>query len=307
MLGEPGAEGARAGALGGIVAGKEGVLAPLLGEVVSLQGGFAAEVDIEAFAGGVINALGGAAGADADGVDDFAAVVKTREPRGLERVLHGLGEGVAGERRGEEACDTNHLPVIVHEGTGAGEAQESGDLGVVAETRVGIEREVDGVEREVATEGVGKDATIEAVNAGEAVAPGDAVVDDKHLGAEGVGGGESFEAGVNGDSEAGDGALVLDLETVMGGVAVELGTELVVQKGGNVFAIHGAFGPQTRSSTLGTVKSSHLAVESSEPGTMERAAMVLKVATRRAGSTPTKRLSRGLPSRSARMVWAKSL
>ena len=130
------------------------------------------------------------------------------------------------------------------------------------------------------------------------------MVDDEHLGAEGVGGGEGLEAGVDGDGEAGDGAFILDLEAVVGGVAVEPGAELVVEEGCDVFAVHGV--GQTRSSTLGTAKSTHLAGASSAPGAMERAARALKVATRRAGSTPTQRPSRGLPSRAARMVWAKS-
>ncbi len=80
---------------------------------------------------------------------------------------------------------------------------------------MGVEREVGGVDGEVGGEG-NLEAFALGADEGTGAVPEQPVVDEEEIDTGGGGGAKGMQAGVDGGADAGDGAVVLELEAVVG-------------------------------------------------------------------------------------------
>ncbi len=212
FLGEPGGEGLDAEGFGGVMAGVKDVQAEFLGEGVGPVGAFAGDEGIDPGGGGEFEVAPGSAGDDTDA----AAEVRASGDE-LGRRAGGAGETLAQFLAGKAGAtlQPDGLAVAGEEGGGLFQAEGGAELGIIAELGMGIERQVGTVDGEVVGDQEVQQFVILA-GPGLAGIPEEAVVHKEQIGADIDGHLRGGEAGVHGGGDFGDGAGVLDLQTVGG-------------------------------------------------------------------------------------------
>lgn len=115
--------------------------------------------------------------------------------------------------RGTE-LEANGLSLFVEEeGFGIFKIQGAGELGVVAELGMGIERKMGAVNGEVVFEEEFEEL-VTLAGPGMGGTPEETVMDDEEIGAGVNGFADGGDGGIDGGGDFGDGAVVLDLESV---------------------------------------------------------------------------------------------
>jgi hypothetical protein len=230
FFGEVLGEGLNAEGFGGVVAAVVDVEAEFFGEGIGPVATFAGDEGIDSFGVRFLEFVPCPAGDDSNFLN-FCGAARDGFGRGAE------GAGEAGFEFGAGECgaelEADGLAILVEEKWfGILESERGGELGVVAELRVGIEREVGAVDGEVVFEEEFEEGVAFA-GPGMGGAPEEAVVNDEEIGAGGDGFLDGGGGGVDGGGDFGDGAVVLNLEAVDGaGVIGEFGgAEVAVAMG----------------------------------------------------------------------------
>ena len=198
------------------MAGIEDVDAEFIGESGGPVGPFTGHEGIDAFPGCIADFGSGAARHDPD-ISAGIGAAGQEDRGGTGGLGEALGEDFAGDPGGGSKSDA--LSLGFEEGAEMLEAECAGEKGAVAETRMGIERQMRTVDCEVAFH-ESADQFVAWTGPRMGGAPEKSVMDDKKLGLSLDGSSDGDESGIHRGGDASDGARVLDLESVHGAVPV---------------------------------------------------------------------------------------
>lgn len=205
-------EGFDAVGLGCVVATAIQIEAFFLGEVEVFLAELAGDEGVASLCLQVGKGAASAAGEDGDGAELPGAVFDRRDAAG-KLGSEALAEGGAGRNTFGE--DSDVCSFVGEESVEDAEAEGSGEQGVVPDFRMGIEREVAGVNGEVGLEG-GLEAGVVISGDGNGVVPIHSMVDNEEIDAAPGGGLEGESACIDGGTDFGHLPIVFELEAIFG-------------------------------------------------------------------------------------------
>lgn len=209
-LGEELGEGFDAESFGGVVPGVEKVYSEFFGGCVGPMGALARDEGVNALRGDAMDVRAGATGHDAHVAGEHGTTWGEEDVASdsfLDVVAKDFAVGLDIETKSDRLSGEGEEWGAVFK------AEGSGELGIVSESRMGVQREVGAVEGHVGLEEEAEFSVGGTRGRGKS-SPEKPVVDDQEVNARGGRIGDHSLAGIHGSADAGQAARILDLEAV---------------------------------------------------------------------------------------------